>query len=211
MAIKDLFIKSDDAPQNVAQNTVATSTPVVNPTVTYSPSAQPVNAIASNDEIVGKIWDAIIEKNLPGPDYLELKNNVSALEDLPLTDEQKLVSAFKILKKNYPNFTKDVILRSIDTYIGIVNEEKNEGLTEVAKLRAEKVESNEALIDNLRTEAMNLKAEYDAKMKQIDELTVTVSMEKQTLLNKENVFVSSVDTVLNTLNTDKSKISTLNI
>ena len=87
--------------------------------------------ITADDAIVSKLWDKIIAANRPGPDYLELKNNVEALEDLPISSEQKLISAFKVLKKGYPNFQKDDITKAIDFYIKVVDSEKIAGLQQL--------------------------------------------------------------------------------
>lgn len=213
MAIKDLFIKNDEQVQNPV-SPKSTSTQVetpVNPIIVSQSAPVSVTSISSDEEIVNKIWQEILSKNLPGPDYLELKNNFNALNGMPLSDDQKLMSSFNILKANYKNFNKDVILRSIDTYIGIVNEEKSEGLKEVENMRSEKVVAKEQHILELKSKADDLKREYESILKQIDEESTSVASEKLSIDNKERMFTASVDTVLNTLTSDKSKISALNI
>lgn len=211
MGIIDLFIQRDEAQAqsvNTAQPTV-TSAPIVQSQGTALATATP--SVTSDAEIVNKLWDVIISKNLPGPDYLELKNNVSALEDLPIPDEQKLVTAFKILKKSYPSFSKEDILKSIDTYTGIVNEEKTSGLAEVEKLRDSKVRSKEELISKMKKTADDLKRQYDDTIKQINELVADVTISKADIDTKQNAFISSIDTVLGVLSADKTKVSSLNI
>lgn len=213
MAIKDLFFKSEDV-SNIPSQPVQQNQPdVVNQVnnINNVSVTTPQVSISSNDSIVEKIWSEIINKNLPGPDYLELKNNISALDGMPLTDEQKLISSYNILKKNYPSFNKDVILKSIDTYINIVNEEKVSGLNEVAKLKAEKIDKKEELINSLKSKADALKKEYDDIMKQIEEHSTSIASERLSINNSETMFIASVDTVLNTLNSDKLKISNITL
>ena len=81
----------------------------------------PLNVISADPGIVEKLWKAIINENRPGPDYLELKNNVEALEDMPMTADQKILGAFKILQKQYPGFKKEDIDTSVKYYIDVVN------------------------------------------------------------------------------------------
>lgn len=214
MAIKDLFIKSEtseSAPVSATPVASSTSVPQSAPS-SVSPAIAPTS-IASNEKMVDKIWDDIINQNLPGPDYLELKNNVSALEGMPLSDEQKLVSAYSILKANYPkaNLSKEIILRAIDTYVNVVNDTKKAGLEQVAKMRAERVEGVEATIVSLKNEAAALKQKYEEILRQIEEYSTKAATESLSINNDETMFLASIDTVLNTLQSDKAKISSLNI
>ena len=117
MALKDLFIKPDGVEQPTAEVKAAPSvsgapksftavsatkeenvTAVKQPSMDVKPTVMQ-SSITADEVIVNKVWDKIIAANRPGPDYLELKNNVEALEDLPISNEQKLISAFKVLRK----------------------------------------------------------------------------------------------------------------
>lgn len=204
----DLFFREET--QQGTQQVVQTA-----PQVQEQPQIQQVisdapSGIASDNTIVAKIWEEIKANNLPGPDYLELKQNYIALKSLPVDDSMKLISAYNILKANYPTFSKDIIIRSIDTYIGIVNKEKEEGLREVQKMREEN-KMKESGIDELKRKADEIKAQYDSIISKIQEETASVATEKIAIDNKERTFTASVDTVINTLNSDKTQINSLNI
>lgn len=227
MAFKDLFFKSEEETQSVeTKNTSSNNQPqsVVQPRVSptllgqsteYQVEERPSNtsvssSITADDNIVNKIWDKIIAANRPGPDYLELKNNVEALEDLPISAEQKLVSAFKVLKKGYPNFQKDDITKAIDFYIKVVDDEKNAGLSELNALIQNNVNSVEDEIKTMQMQAEELKRQYDELQSRIGEKTIELTKAKNDLDMKHNAFIGSVDAVLNVLKNDKENILSIN-
>lgn len=95
MAFKDLFIKEESAPpaQPVIAQEVAPKAENIMPT-------QPIVGKAPVDKgIEAKIWDIIVAKNLPGPDYIEFKNAAAGLveitpdENMQLADVQICVLA----------------------------------------------------------------------------------------------------------------------
>jgi Mg2+ and Co2+ transporter CorA len=224
MGFKDLFFVKEETEQAPAQEPVGIKkedvyrrpAPSVQPTMPVSsPAAVNVNP---SEDMVSKIWDQIINRNLPGPDYLELRNNASALEDLPLTEEQRLEAAFKVLKKAYPNLTKDVILKSIDTYMGVVEEERNAGIKECHDARLKCVgekESRLKVMKDTNAETLRqieeLKKQYDESMASIANLEREITSAQEQLDAKEAMFNASIENALAVLRSDKNKISTLNL
>ena len=156
------------------------------------------------------IWDKIIAANRPGPDYLELKNNVDALDDLPISNEQKLISAFKVLKKSYPNFQKDDIIKAIDFYLNVVNDEKNEGLKQLEEMRINNVDGAEAEIKAMQAKAEELKRQYDELQSNIGTKTLELIQAKNKIEINHRKFIGSVDAVVNVLTRDKDNILTIN-
>lgn len=226
MGLKKFFIKEEEgntpqevnvrpsvsgAPRSytasVKQEDVPTQ-PITPPSVEIPSSTKKV--ITADDVIVNKIWDKIIAANRPGPDYLELKNNVEALEDLPISNEQKLISAFKVLKKGYPNFEKDDITRAIDFYVKVVEDEKAAGLDELEKMRVQNVNVVEESIEAMRYKAEELKRQYDELQSQIGEKTIELTKAKNDIDMKYNSFTGSVDAVLNVLMSDKNNVMSIN-
>lgn len=230
MAFKDLFIKSDELiqpqTQDVKESQVLSSqrSYVSQPTQTVNNgmASTPINisspqpnvssraSISADETIVNKIWDKIIAANRPGPDYLELKNNVDALDDLPISNEQKLISAFKVLKKSYPNFQKDDITKAIDFYMKIVNDEKESGLRELDGLMAENVSGVENEIASSQAKLEELKQQYDNLQSTIAEKTLELAKSKSDLDMKHNTFICSIDAVMNVLSNDKNNIMSIN-
>ena len=156
------------------------------------------------------IWNKIIAANRPGPDYLELKNNVDALDDLPISNEQKLISAFKVLKKSYPNFQKDDIIKAIDFYLNVVNDEKNEGLKQLEEMRINNVDGAETEIKAMQAKAEELKRQYDELQSNIGTKTLELIQAKNKIEINHRKFIGSVDAVVNVLTRDKDNILTIN-
>ena len=214
MAFKDLFIKEESAPpvQPVVVQEVAPKAENIMP-------SQPVKGRAPVDkEIESKIWDMIVAKNLPGPDYIEFKNAAAGLVEITPDETMQLKGAFNVLKRSYPTFSKEVIMSSIDTYIGIVNEEKEKGKKECEELRRTKVGDKVTSINNMKSTASEILKQIDELKKQYEEVNASIhklEIEVTDATNeidaKERIFDSSVQAVIDTLNADKVKVSNLNI
>ena len=229
MAFIDLFIKSED--ENSGQTHTVVSTPtesVGSPrNLNIGNQTSPIESVSevrktnveqhistqtitADEAIINKVWDKIIAANRPGPDYLELKNNVEALDDLPISNEQKLRSAFKVLKKGYPNFKKEDITNAIDFYIKVVDDEKAAGLQQLEALKASNVDEVEDEICSMQFRAEVLKRQYDELQTLIDSKTFELTRDKNYIEAKYNSFISSIEVVLNVLNNDKNNIIAIN-
>ena len=220
MGFKDIFIKSDNDKQSVQQQPVQTAPvqqPVQQPT---QPTGMGVpnntfgaatpNVTSPDPTIVEELWKAIIKENRPGPDYLELKNNVEALEDMPMTADQKILGAFKILQKQYPNFKKDDITNAVSYYIEVINRERETGLSELKQLRLSTVDTVSDTITEKQQELSDLRQKMAELQNEIAELNANMLKAKADVEEKEAVFIASVEAVLSVLNSDSSKIQTIN-
>ena len=221
MGLKDLFIKEEQQQpqQPVVAQEVAPSAQSIMPTHSvHVQEATPINSGIVDKEIEAKIWDMIVAKNLPGPDYIEFKNAAAGLVEITPDETMQMKGAFNVLKRSYPSFTKEIILSSIDTYISIVNEEKEKGLKECQEIRENKVGSKVKSIEQKKKSAAEilnqideLKKQYDSINNEILKLEVEVTTDTNTLTTKENTFKNSVQSVINTLNSDKQKVTNLDI
>ena len=226
MSLKDLFfIKEEDTqkavvePAKIKKEDFLTGTaPAASVSIPSPESVPEATPSTANEDMVSKIWDQIISRNLPGPDYLELRNNASALEGLPLNEVQRLEAAFKVLKKTYPNLTKEIILQSIDTYMGVVEEERAAGLEECQKARKQTVGEKESRLQVMKDtnadtlkQIEELKRRYDETEANINKMEHEILSASQLLDKKESMFNASIESALAVLKSDKNKISTLNI
>lgn len=229
MAFIDLFIKSEDENSGQTHTVVSTPTesvgsprnlnignqtsPIESVSEVPKTNVEPhtsTTTITADEAIINKVWDKIIAANRPGPDYLELKNNVEALDDLPISNEQKLRSAFKVLKNGYPNFKKEDITNAIDFYIKVVDDEKADGLRQLEALKASNVDEVENEICSMQFRAEVLKRQYDELQTLIDSKTFELTRAKNDIEAKYNSFISSIEAVLNVLNNDKNNIIAIN-
>lgn len=220
MGFKDIFIKSDNDKQSVQQQPVQTAPvqqPVQQPTQPTGMGipnntfgAATPNVTSPDPTIVEELWKAIIKENRTGPDYLELKNNVEALEDMPMTADQKILGAFKILQKQYPNFKKDDITNAVSYYIEVINRERETGLSELKQLRLSTVDTVSDTITEKQQELSDLRQKMADLQNEIAELNANMLKAKADVEEKEAVFIASVEAVLSVLNSDNSKIQTIN-
>lgn len=224
MGLKELFIKEE--PQQ-EQNTAPVTPKEVAPTtdnimpVSVPPVVQgatPANSGIVDEETVRKLWDMIIQKNLPGPDYLEFKNNMAGLVEITPDENMQMKGAFNVIKRSYPEFSKDIIMNSIDTYVTIINEEKDKGLKELDAIRQKNVGDKLETIANKKSSAEeilrqidDLKKRYESLNSEIVKLEGEVATATNDIKVKENTFINSVQRVIDTLNADKAKVSALNL
>ena len=185
-----------------------------------SPITKPVSNSTPDEEMVNKLWQVIIEENLPGPDYVELKNNVAAISESGLTtdENQMFKAAYNVLKRSYPQLTKEVISNSIEKYKDIIEKEKKNGLEQFEELRKTKVGSKNAEIETLKERRKTLEEEIRKKKEelgniavQLDKLEDEVQENTSTINRQIEKFESSVKKVLQVLNSDKNIVNNLNV
>ena len=170
MGFIDIFLKPEEGTQKKVntQPTNSVSQPQPQPVIDNSSfvqapqQTQQVNQQSGGDlsKMVASLWQSIIDRNLPGPDYLELRNSISTskIASLPISEQQKVETAFSMLSMTSPSFTKDVLLQSIDQYISILEQEKNAGLAECSQQRKMQIDEEDRN-SNLNKELSNIESE----------------------------------------------------
>lgn len=220
---KDLFVKSEEeAQQNTAPQKAEQQVNIPPHAFTvpgdYSPTSTGGEQAAPSQELVAKIWDTLLAKNFPGPDYLELKGHTTALEPFMPDYTQRLLAAFGVLKNQYPNFSVKVVTDSIDGYISIVKDEQAEGEQECESVYGGKLNEKRAALDDITASITNLQDEIREKNEQLAKMQQDKGTLQQEVMHAEEemkrqskVFSDSVNAVLNVLESDKRTISTLKV
>ena len=222
MALKDLFIKSEGTvesqPTQASQQTIQmeTTTFVGNPSTMQQSNVVQTNEV--NDNIVKKLWQVLIDKNLPGPDYLEVKNSAAALQAMNLPVDKCYEAAFRTLQASYPNFTKDVLLASIDTYIKLILQEQEDGKKECDAKRQKQVGEKMTRISQLNEHKNELARQIAELQSQVEETNTSITQLEAEVrqatdeINKgEALFNNSIENVVETLNSDKAIMEKLTI
>lgn len=206
--------------EEVVQPTVQQPTPQPQPVVSVQPPVATntlIQPVQGNGQVVGQVDSNILEnlcmvldeKNLPGPDYLELKSAANdAVMQKAIPDETaRFTCAYISMKVNAPHLNKEVIIGSIDKYVEYLEAERQNGLDELAIKWKEEVDDKEALVDAAQKELLELQEALNAKIKFISETTAEITTSKnQCNVSKAN-FNATVDYVINNLNTDRTKLS----
>lgn len=169
------------------------------------------NNVEVNDELLDKIEKEIKGADLPGPDYLELKEAAeekSLIQDEP-DEGKRWRQAYRNMRVFFPqaNITKDKILQAIDHYIEIVDREKKIGLQELEEARKKNVIKEQEDSDRLGQEILNLESQIKIKRQEKEEKDRKIQESRDKYDGQEKIFVKTIEFVRNMLNRDKSKIN----
>lgn len=154
-----------------------------------------------------KILCEVLDKaNIPGPDYLELKNAADAMQQFLPEESQRFIASYTSLKCNNPHMNKSIIMSSIDEYINVMEGERSKGLTELQNIRQTEVIAKEEQLKSVSEELEQLKA----RMAEITNFMSTTNNEifkaKMECDMKEANFNATVDVIVNSLKSDKEKL-----
>lgn len=222
MSFIDIFIKREEelaqeqpAKQEAApaqQNTTVQPTANVNNTFPVGDTAE---LITENKKM---LWQTLSDRNLPGPDMLELLNTASSLHGMGMSKDKEFEAAYRMLRTQYPTFTKENLLESVETYIGFIHEELEDGTKQFQERREKVIGSKEGDIANLQKTNLNIEAKITELKKKLEENTATiaalqaeVTAENAKLEYSEGMFKQSVNAVIDELNENKKIMATLNI
>ncbi|MCQ2210558.1 MAG: hypothetical protein MJZ34_09725 [Paludibacteraceae bacterium] len=226
MSLKDLFIKPEVNNKNTQSSTKEEEKTQKNitegkegkePTSEQVIYSSKIGTEVSLD-IQKKIWQTLVDRNIPGPDMMELITCSTSLESMGLSVDQRYVAAFKMLKSQYPNFDKTTLVNSVDTYISFVNEELASGKRQFKEKYKRDVEDKRAEIQSLNgnnssilSQIEELKKKSESISEKIKQLEAEVEVSEKEITHNEQVFINTINAVIEKLTTDKNVMSNLNI
>lgn len=162
-----------------------------------------------DDALLQKLCQAMEESNLPGPDYLELKNvaNNDDMKKAMPNEIQRLTVAFITMKSSSPDMTRDRVLNSIDTYINMMENERKAGHEQLDQIWQERVESQRSAVIEAEAEIANMQK----KLQELVQFVQTKNNEIAAASNECNInkanFDATVDFLVNNLAEDKAKLT----
>ncbi len=206
---KAVFEEEGKTEQQIQKSEVVVSTPITTP----SPEPQPTKKVESllDEDMLKKLEKRLRDENLPGPDYLELKE---AAEDEDFvrdeSDEGKRYrQAYKNMKRFFPDakISKQSIISAVDHYIAVIEKQQEDGMRELATKRSANIDEEEKAVSKLSEDIsaleerlQNLKAERDQKNEKILKSRGEFDL-------KEAKFKTNIGYVLDVLKQDKVKIN----
>lgn len=212
-SIKSAFVTEipDETP-SVKQDVPATPQPETSQMFVNLPQT-----VQSPKTIEGQVDDALLQKlcqamedsNLPGPDYLELKNvaNNDEMKKAMPNEIQRLTVAFITMKSSSPDMTRDRVLNSIDAYINMMENERKVGHEQLDQIWQERVESQRSAVLEAETEIANIQK----KLQELSQFVQTKNNEIAAASNECNInkanFDATVDFLVNNLAEDKAKLT----
>lgn len=206
-SIKSAFVTEipDENPAQV--ETVA----VTSPKIVVTPTVQVPGVIEGqvNDDLLQKLCQVMEDCNLPGPDYLELKN-VANNDDMKRTvpDEvQRFMVAFITMKSSNPEMSKERVIKSIDEYIGMMENERKTGHEQLQCIWNERVDTQRVLVENAEKRIAELRKELQEQIAFVQNKNNEIAAaSNECNINKAN-FDATVDFLVKNLSDDKVKLN----
>lgn len=162
-----------------------------------------------DDSLLQKLCQAMEDSNLPGPDYLELKNvaNNDEMKRAMPDESQRLMVAFITMKSGNPDMTKERVITSIDEYIKMMESERSVGHNQLQTIWDEQVESKKTLVSDAEKRIAELQAELQEKVQFVQTMNNEIAAaSNQCNINKAN-FDATVDFLVRNLSDDKTKLN----
>lgn len=214
-SIKNAFVT--EIPDEVPSTTVNNATqeaPTVNQTVPPAPIFSTTTSTPKtiegqvDDELLQKLCQVMEESNLPGPDYLELKNvaNNDEMKKAMPNETQRLNVAFITMKSSSPDMTKERVLSSIDTYIQMMENERRIGHEQLDLIWKDKVESQRSAVSVAEAEIAKMQKELQELIQFVQNKNNEIAQaSNECNINKAN-FDATVDFLVKNLSEDKTKL-----
>lgn len=211
-----------DGKNEVQTTTVQQGQNVAQAQQVYVPVTQiqvqgPNTSGAVDNSTIAAIWESVSAKS-EGSRYTTLRETAQTLIGIIQDETLRLQAAFNVLRGKNSNLSNKDLIASVESCIDEVNRQKEMGLEQCQeKIKAE--------VDSKNAEAESVKAQADDVMKEIDELKA----KHESLLNearnleieavnaaneigqRKDIFINSINAVLNQLEADKVKIANLAI
>lgn len=214
-SIKSAFVTEipDEAPtvveKNVKQEATVTQTssqPMF--TVTSAPASNVIEGQV-DDELLQKLCQVMEDSNLPGPDYLELKNvaNNDEMKKAMPNEIQRLTVAFITMKSNTPEMTRERVLNSIDSYVEMMEKERQTGHAQLEAIWQERVETQKAAVVEAEKQIVEMQNKLGELVSFVQNKTNEIAAAtNECNINKAN-FDATVDFLVKNLADDKAKLT----
>lgn len=195
----------DDATQQPTSQSEPSVTIPIQPITTVDNSNK---CDEMDDVLFKKLGKVIEESNLPGPDYVELVNGAETIGD-NADDDTRYLKAFKFIKSMYPNFSKEIVINSINEYLRILDAERANAMDELQSMWNAQVVTPES-------EMQKATEEIDTLRKRLQELEATTAQKtseiaaaKADIQSKRTRFENTFNAFRGALENDKNKLTNI--
>ena len=207
-----VFVQEANEQNHVAPQQPAPAQPLMQSSVEGGEISIPVNGttVEINEGLLDTLEQKIKAANIPGPDYIELKEaaeNANLVASEP--DEKKRWSSAYIMMKSFnpqANLTKKKILDAVNHYIGIIRQEINTGQAELKELRLRDITKEHDECGKLEKEIANLEKQLEQKKDTLAKKQQKIQDSQNKYDHQEQVFNHTTQFVINMLEGDKQKI-----
>lgn len=211
--IMSLFVEQP-ASDNKESNAVSAPVQTVSTSINSTPAnvsgptkvSEPTPTV--NQDILDKLCAHMENCNIPGPDYIELRKAANSEAMLVIPDEiVRLQAAFATLKSMNPNFTKDIVLNSIDAYIKELRKQNEVAKSQIEAKRKSEVEDKKLEIIEKEKRIAELQQEIINISTEVSTMKETVAITDAECDKNIREFEYAVNLIISNLEADKIKIS----
>ena len=208
MGVKELFWKSDKPEEKKPAQTAQTAQPAPVP---YVP---PVSApqIVTEDFTVfcQQLTDALEAANMPGQDYMDLKQALKNMANLSMTEETKFQAIFATMSTGGADAQS--FLQSFDYYKDVLSGEKQKFDDAIEAAMSDSVHAKQSELEKLTdvnaknaAEIKRLSDEINSNNTQITTLQVDISSANSKLEQKKQNFEAAYQKVTKEIDDDSTK------
>ena len=199
------LVKDDEAtPQTPAQINTPQTTPVTTGVIATE-TANTLSVGVPDEKILQKLSGVLDAANIPGQDYYEFGKAVDSMSNVPMDEKSKFLATYSVLATQ--GCTKDVLLSSIYTYIGVIQKEQLEFEQGLQAKYEEKVQRQIDAIEKAKAKVTELQTEILKINEGIATATAAAQEENFKLTQLAANFKKSAEVVLKRLSEDKEKIN----
>jgi len=199
-AVASAFVVEEETKETVTTQAVQTTTLGTNVGNVQTPpiSTQPTGQL--NQALLDKLCERLDQENIPGPDYMELKQAVNDpnMTNIIPDEGMRFLAAFTSLKAGAPQLTKANVVNSIEHYISCLTNWEKDALADIEKVR-DTVTDKKKEIDSITEQIAQLTAKIGTLKKDVDET------EGKCAKNEADMKMA-VSFLVGKLNEDKEKI-----
>jgi len=201
MGFKDLFFKSEEPKELLI---TPESSPIQPQKIVQDVTYPQINGVP-DDKFINMLKKVISDQNMSGVDYFEFKQGLDNMSNLPIDETTKFVTVYSILSGQ--GCSKETLLKSIDNYVNVINNEHETFKAEMTTTFKEKVENPKSKIEDAQKKII----EMSDKIKELNDFIISttqeVQQEEMKLRLAEANFKQSVEKVTSDLTSDKEKIT----
>lgn len=165
---------------NIVTSTIDNDTSNSNDTNNTPPASIEMYQGQINDKFLKVLFDAMENSNLDGFDYLEFRQSLQSLKNIPMDDATRYQSALAMAQTM--KATPDQLISSAKHYINKLNDEEK-------KFGAAMKGQIDQKVGNRQNDVVNLENEIKQKTEQIKKLTMEITQHQQKI-SKTQAYIS---------------------
>lgn len=170
--------------QQAPQSASVSSTPVQQPNLTIGSDGKLQYTGKVRETFARLMLDCLVENDIPGPDYRELKDsyeNEDMKSNIP-DPNTRWKSCFSMMKMMNKQFTKKVVLDSINTYVSVIDREKANAMAQIDQKDNDTVGEKGTQLADTENRIMQAEEEIKKLQEKINKINESISADKNNII-----------------------------